>query len=61
MKSKGISIDYLNDYAEDHEQKLFFQKKISVMNETEKIMNSFSNESKVEEKNLSKIEKIFSV
>ena len=61
MKSQGISIDYLNDYAEDQEQKLFFQKKISVMNETEKIMNSFSNESKIENKNLSKIEKIFSV
>ena len=61
MKLNGISIDYLNDYAENNEQKIFFQKNISVMNETEKIMNSFSNESKVEEKNLSKIEKIFSV
>ncbi len=61
MKLNGISIDYLNDYAEDNEQKIFFQKKISVMNETEKIMNSFSNESIVENANLSKIEKIFSV
>ena len=61
MKLNGISIDYLHDYAEDNEQKIFFQKKISVMNETEKIMNSFSNESIVENANLSKIEKIFSV
>ena len=61
MKLNGISIDYLNDYAENNEQKIFFQKKISVMNETEKIMNSFSNESIVENANLCKIEKIFSV
>ena len=46
--SNGLSIDYLNDYVEDNEHNIFFQKKISVMNETEKIINSFSNDSKVE-------------
>lgn len=57
MKSNGLSIDYLNDYAEDNENNIFFQKKISVMNETEKILNSFSDDSKqIEQLNLSKKE-----
>ena len=51
IKSNGLSIDYLNDYAEDNVLNIFQQKKISVMNETEKIINSFSNENKAENNN----------